>query len=203
MIRIAAALILSSVGLSPAAAEGLDCAKAAKASDKFICADPTLSALEKEGARLVELARSGAHMTPLRRKELSESQTSFRKTLSACKDAKPCRERTLVEHIHRLREGYFDARSKDGEGISLGPMVAVCPGLEALVGVTFVNSNPAFAFLAWRDKSLVLTSAPASSGARYMGTFGSGEAQFWDKGKEAAFDLPGKPSLSCQMQEPG
>ena len=117
MIRIAAALILSSVGLYPAAAEGLDCTNAAKAPDRFICADPTLSALEKEGARLVELARSGAHMTPLRRKELFQSQTSSRKTLSACGEKRESyRSVTLVEHIHRLREGYFDARSKDGEG---------------------------------------------------------------------------------------
>jgi uncharacterized protein len=91
MIRIAAALCLFFAGAPLAVAQGLDCAKAAKGgSGRFICADPTLAALEKEAARLAGLARSGAHATPAARKELAESEASFHKTLLACKDARPC-----------------------------------------------------------------------------------------------------------------
>jgi uncharacterized protein len=204
MIRLFIALILCVASLaSPASAESPICAKPLGTSDKFICADPALSALAGEATRLADLAAGGAHMTPARRKELKESGASFRKTLVACGDARPCLQRTLVARIHELRQAYADARSKDGEGTSRGPFVAVCPGLDALIGVTFVNGDPAFAFLAWRDKSVVLQQAVSASGARYTGAFGTGEAQFWNKGKEATLDLPGKLTLTCSLQEPG
>jgi hypothetical protein len=203
MIRPAAAafLLLSAVG--GAAAGSAECAKTSTAPVKFICEDATLEALDKEAARLAGLAGAGAHLTPARRKELSQSQAAFRKTLGACKDAKRCLERTLVEHIHRLRQGYAATRTKDAEGISLGPFVAACPGLDALIGVSFVNSAPAFVWLEWRDRSILLQQAVAASGARYTGALGTGEAQFWNKGKEATLDLPGKATLTCEMQEPG
>lgn len=196
-----ALFLLFPIGIAIAAP--LDCARTSQAPVKFICEDPTLEALDRESARLADLAAAGAHTAPAQKKELSQAQASFRKTLSACRDAKPCLQRTLIEHIHRLREGYADARSKDAEGISLGPFVAECPGLDALIGVTFVNSNPAFAFLAWRDKSVVLQQAVSASGARYTGAFGTGEAQFWNKGDQATLDLPGKPSLTCHVQSGG
>ncbi len=85
--------------LANASAEPLDCAGATKAPVTTICADPLLSSLVKEGARLVGLAATGADMTAERRRELASSDASSRKTLSACKDAKPCLQRTLIEHI--------------------------------------------------------------------------------------------------------
>jgi uncharacterized protein len=204
MIRLFLTVIFTVASLvSAASAESPRCAAAAGAPEKFICGDPTLSGLAGEATRLADLSAGGAHMTPARRKELKESEASFRKTLVACRDAGPCLRRTLVARIHELRQAYADARSKDGEGTSRGPFVAVCPGLDALIGVTFVNGEPAFAFLAWRDKSVVLQQAVSASGARYTGAFGTGEAQFWNKGQEATLDIPGKPTLTCTLQEPG
>lgn len=178
-----------------------DCAKSAGGAARFICDDRTLAALGTEAARLADIAAASAPASG--RKDLAQSESSFRKTLAACRDARPCLQRTLVDHIFHLRQGYPGARSADPKGISLGPFVADCPGLDALVAVTFVNSDPAFAFLAWRDKTVLLTQAVAASGARYAGSFGTGEAQFWNKGGEAVLDLPGKPSLSCRIEQGG
>lgn len=202
MIRAAASGFLFFLA-APALAAPAGCDASASPPMKLICEDPTLAALDKEASRLAQLAASGPHMTASRKAEFSRSQASFRKTLSICKDATPCLRRTLVERIFHLRQVYADARSKDSEGISLGPLVAACPGLEAFLSVTYVNSDPSFAFLVWRDKAIMLTQALAASGARYTGPFGSGEAQFWNTGKKATLDLPGKPQLNCEMQEGG
>lgn len=199
MIRAAAASILFLVS-GGALAGPADCAGAPAGP---VCGDPTLAALDKEVSRLAGLASAGPHLKPAQKRMLALSQSSFRKTIAACRDAKPCLQRTLVERVFHLRQGYADARTKDSEGISLGPFVLACPGLDALIAVTFVNSEPALGFLAWRDKAAVLTQAPAASGARYTGPFGTGEAQFWNKGKDATLDLPGRPTLNCEMQEGG
>ncbi len=98
---IAALLLLL---LSNASGEPLDCTRAAKAPATLICADSVLSALEKEAARLTQLAVTGPHMTAAQRKDLVSTEASYRKTLSACKDAKPCLQRTLIEQIYGLRQ---------------------------------------------------------------------------------------------------
>jgi uncharacterized protein len=180
-----------------AAAAPADCGAGAA----LICRDATLSGLYKEDARLSRLVASGPQKA--QRNTLAQSAATFRKALSGCQEDKGCLQRTIVDHIFTLRQGYAAARSKDAEGISLGPFVARCPGLGALVAVTFVNSNPAFAALVWRDSSILLTQAAAASGARYTGTFPTGEAQFWNKGNEATLDLPGKPSLTCHIEQGG
>ncbi|PPD45821.1 MAG: hypothetical protein CTY15_02900 [Methylocystis sp.] len=201
MIRLAAAA-LAFVGLiGGAAAEPGGCAKVA---NKFLCADPTLLALEKEAARLGVLTVAGAYRTtPPSGQEVAQTNARFNEALVGCHDSNPCLQRTFVAYIRRLRQDSPAARSKDSEGISLGPFVAACPGLDALIGVTFVNSEPGFAWLDWRDNSFLLQQSAAASGARYTGAFGTGEAQFWSKGKDATLELPGKPTLHCQIQEGG
>lgn len=203
MIRAAAVALFFFWSVGFGAAGPMDCAKTSKAPAKFICEDATLEGLDREEARLADLAATAADMTGPQKKDLSQSQASFRKTLVACRDAKPCLQRTLIERIYWLRQGYADARSKDAEGTSLGPFIASCPGLDGLLEVTFVNVAPALAFLSWRDKSAVLKQAMAASGARYTGVFGEGEAQFWNKGKDATLELPGRLPLNCTMQETG
>lgn len=197
---IAAPLLLA---LANASAEPLDCAKATKAPAIVICADTALSALEKEATRLAQLAGADTRTTAARRMELDKSDASSRKTLRACGDVKPCLQRALIEHIHGLRQGYADARTKDGEGISQGPKVLACSGLDALIAISFVNSDPALAFLAWRDKAMVLARTTSDAGAPYSGSLGTGRAQVWTKEKRATLDLPGKPTLTCDLQERG
>jgi uncharacterized protein len=189
--------------LANASAEPLDCTRSTKAPATVICADPVLSALEKEAARLAELAGAGTHMTAARRRELATSDASSRKTLRACDDVKPCLQRALIEHIHGLRQGYPDARTKDSEGISQGPKVLACYGLDALIAITFVNADPAFAFLAWRDKAMVLTRTTSDAGAPYSGSVGTGRTQLSTQEKRVTLDLPGKPTLTCDLQEGG
>lgn len=203
MIRAAATAFLLFFSSAVALGSPSDRMAAPRTPAKPLFEDPTLAALQKEVARLADLIAAGPRLTPAQKDALTRSQASFRKTVAACGDAKPCLQRTLIERVFHLRQGYADARTKDSEGISLGPFIAACPGFDGLIAVTFVNSDPSFSFLAWRDKAVVLTQAAAASGARYAGPFGIGEAQFWNKGKDATLDLPGKPTLNCEMQEGG
>jgi uncharacterized protein len=197
-IVVAAPLLLP---LASASADPFDCTSATKAPETVICADPVLSALEKEAARLAKLAGADEHLTATRSRELSVSNTSSRKTLGACKGAKPCLQRALIEHIHGLRQGYANARTKDGEGISQGPKVLACPGFEALIAITLVHSDTALAFLAWRGKAMVLTRTTPDADAPYSGSLGTGRTQLSVKGTQAMLDLPGKPTLTCDLQQ--
>ena len=129
--------------LAPAAAAPLDCAQSPKGPLKVICTDPTLATLGKEADRLADLAAGRAGNA---KKELADSQASFRKTLAACGDAKPCLQRTLIDHIHHLRQGYADARSRDSEGISLGPLGGRLPRPRRPGRGDFRQQRPDFRF---------------------------------------------------------
>ncbi|MEK8093529.1 hypothetical protein WOC76_13485 [Methylocystis sp. IM3] len=203
MFRRVAALAAPLLFPLATGAAPLDCAKATNAPWTVICANPTLKELEKEASRLAGLAGAGAHATPASRRELARSQASVQKTLAACDGAEPCLRRTLIERVHGLRQGYADARSRDPEGISRGPRVLACPGFDALIAVTFVGSDPALVFLAWRDKGVVLMQTAPKSGAPYAGAFGMGEARLSIQDKQATLGLPEKPPLDCDLQEGG
>lgn len=161
--------------------------------------DAAQPALEREAARLARLAAAGA--TGAQKRELAQSDRSFRASLAACAGAGPCLRRNLIDRIFELRQAHPRAQAQDSQGISLGPFPADCPGLGAPVSVAFVNSAPAFAILVWRDRTLVLTQAPSASGARFTAPFGVSEAQFWNKGDQATLDLPGKASLTCRIEQ--
>ena len=173
------------------------CPKEAPSVEKRLCGDPTFGALDKEVARLAELARQDAQMTPARRKDLAASQASFLKTLRACGDAQPCLVRAYVAHVHGLRQSFVGTRSKDAEGISRGPLVASCPGFDALIDVTFLDSEPAFAFLQWRDKSFGSSNqSPRRHRRALCWNFRNWRRAVLEQGKEATINLPGKQTLN-------
>lgn len=182
-----------------------DCAKAESTAQKLICTDANLAALDREVDRLFVLARDGKSLSETRRKELLAVQRGWIKDVDDCwkSDAlRYCVVENYVTRMHQLRQGYAEARSEDDKGISTGPMALRCKGLDALVSVAYVQSNPASAYAEWLDQSVVMESVSVASGVRYEGKAFDGKHSLWTKDSEAMLELPGnKEPLKC-VEEP-
>jgi uncharacterized protein len=185
---------------------GFDCKKAESAAETLICRDARLAALDWEMTRLYALARDGSHMHEERRDELVALQRAWLAGRDLCAGgAEPalCTGDAYALRIHQLRQGYFDARQDDAAGISDGPLLLECDGLDALIGLTFISSDPPLAYLEWRNSSVVLELAPSGSGARYTRAESDGAWQLWIKGEAASFEMSDGRALACRFGETG
>jgi len=183
-----------------------DCSKADNSVTKLICQDAMLAALDRETTRLFKLALAGRYMNADRRKELVTFERGWIKGRDDCwkaKDLRRCIFENYLQRIHQLRQGYANARTQDAKGISSGPLVLVCKGLEALVGATFVQSEPPSVYLEWKDNNHALALQPSGSGARYVASYDDGEVTLWTKGKSALLKPAKQKELSCNIEQPG
>lgn len=203
----AAALGALGAPLSPghAASPSFDCKKAEGQTEQMICKDDTLARLDRETTRLYGLALDARSMSTGRKKTLLAEQRGWIKDRNDCwtaADARACTTTEYIDRIHVLRQNYAGARTQDAKGISRGPFAIRCPGADALISGTFIQTEPGYAYLTWLDRKLMLRQTRAASGARYAGTTNEGEAVFWDKGPEAQVELPGKPAMTCRVEAP-
>lgn len=184
-----------------------DCAKAESSAQKLVCTDANLAALDREVDRLFVLARDGKSLSETRRKELLAVQRGWIKGVDDCwksDNLRYCVVENYAMRTHQLRQGYAEARSEDDKGISAGPSAMRCMGLDALIGMTYVQSNPASVYAEWLDRGVVMESVPVASGVRYEGSAFDGKYVLWTKGKEAMFELPGnKEALKCTDEPTG
>jgi uncharacterized protein len=206
--KIAGLLALSLLLAVPALATepAFDCAKADGSVEELICQDSQLAALDREIARLYGLAAKGPHMDGARLKELKAYQRGWIKGRNDCwkaDDLKSCVESEYVIRIHALRQGYFDARQQDGEGVSNGPLVLACEGVDFLIGITFINVEEPLALLEWADHKVTVKRAVSASGARYAGSYFDGDYALWTKGTQAIFTRPEGLQLTCRIEEGG
>lgn len=188
-----------------AASPAFDCKRAEGQIEQMICKDDTLAKLDKETTRLYGLALDARSMSTGRKKALLAEQRGWIKGRNDCWKASDARACTLSEYIDRiylLRQNYAGARTQDDKGISRGPFSVRCPGADALILGTFVQTDPGYAYLTWLDKKLLLPQTRAASGARYGAAPDTGGAMFWDKGPEAQLALPGKPAMTCRVEAP-
>ena len=214
--------LLASVltGPSPAlaASPSFDCTKAQSSAEKAVCGSETLAALDREMARLFELAANGPHRTPESLKHLKAYQRGWIKGRDDCwkSDAglEQCVANEYVLRIHDLREAYADARAsasitgasnaRDSSNLSLGPVAYACKGLGAGLSAVFVNTAPGrYASLKWQSNAVVLAQESAASGARYTGSNYAGAFAFWSKGQDATFVRPGQSALTCTVDDTG
>ncbi len=165
---ILAFLVYSAPGL--AAQQSFDCAGAGSRAETAICADAGLAALDRELARLYGLALDDPDVDEETRATLQTIQRGRTKWRDACgKSAaglETCLAAEYALRIHAIREGSAQARADDEAGVSVGPTAWACDGLDALLSITFVNTEPALVAIRWRDEALVLPQAVAASGAR-------------------------------------
>jgi uncharacterized protein len=170
-----------------------DCEKAEKNAEKLICSDAELAAVDREMARLYKIASDAVNATP-DFTELLDGQRAWLLQRNTCFD-KECVAEISVRRVHQLRQAYADARKQGG--ISMGPVAVRCDGQQALIGVTFVNSEPGFAYLEWMDRYLVLPHAPGGSSAKFEGSF----ASFSTQGDDAVMTLPGGKEMKCKVEK--
>ncbi len=192
----------------PSAQPSFDCAGAGSEAETVICADAGLAALDRELARLYGLALDDPDLGEEARATLEAMQRGRTKWRDACgKSAaglETCIAAEYALRIHEIREGSALARAEDEAGVSVGPTAWACDGLDALLSITFLNTEPALVAIRWRDEALVLPQAVAASGARYASeTEPGGKALFWTKGDQALFAAPGGPELACAMVDTG
>lgn len=196
MIRTAALLALLGTSAAQAADPSFDCAKAASSAEEAVCANPDLAALDRELARLYDLASKGPNMTPDRLAELRATQRGWVKGRDDCWKSDlgvpSCVRQEYALRIHDLRQGYADSRSANGA--STGPFPYLCEELDTPISAVFVQTENPLAVLTWRDGFAVLPATPAASGARYA----EGGTEFWTKGDEAMLTLPDTPGMSCR-----
>ncbi len=184
-----------------------DCAKAQSSAEKMVCQNAELAALDREVARLYHLALTGPHINPERKKELTAMQIGWIKGRDDCWKASN-KKQCIIDHYviraHELRQAYFDARSQDNKGITVGPFALKCKGINAEISLSYINSHPGYAYLTWlNEHSLVLKQAPSGSGARYSAKLDDGQYEFWTKGNQASLTTPGKSAVSCKLEPTG
>jgi uncharacterized protein len=200
---IIALAMLGIARMAVAASPSFDCKNATGQIEAMICKDDTLAQLDRETTRLYGLALDARSLPTSQKKTLLAEQRGWIKGRNDCwkaSDARACTSASYLERIHELRHAYAGARTQDDKGISRGPFDIRCPGVEAVIAGTFVQTAPGFAYLRWLDQQLVLSQTPAASGARYAATTSNGEAMFWDKGPDARLALPGKQEMSCRVE---
>jgi len=198
-------LVASAMEPAHAAEPSFDCAKAESAVEKLICGNTQLAELDRETARLFDLAKDEPHLTPLQRRELVTLQGDWLKQREDCtkaQDPHQCAAEAMITRIVRLRQSYPDVRQRDREGISLGPFAAHCEGFKGRIDVSYVNSNPAFAYVAEPTGSLLLKQTMSGSGARYDASYPAGKAELWTKGNGAQIALPGRSAMTCSLDVP-
>ncbi len=197
---------LGLAGTALAAAPSFDCKKAEAQIEQLVCKDDTLARLDRETTRLYGLALDARSLPTAQKKSLLADQRGWIKGRNDCwksDDARACTANQYLQRIYDLRHTYAGARTQDERGISRGPFNIRCPGVDAVIAGTFVQTSPGYAYLRWLDQQLVLQQTPAASGARYAATLNDGEALFWDKGPDAQLTLPGKPETSCRVEMTG
>lgn len=198
LIVVATSASVGADGAEPS----FDCTKAESGAEKLVCGDDRLAALDNELQRLFALARDGAHMTEERLGELRAYQRGWIKGRDDCwkaADSAICVRDAYALRIANLRQGYFDARQDDDNGITLGPKVLACDGFNALIGVSFIQTEPQLVTLEWLDRALVLEQKPTASGARYA----DAGTSIWFKGDDARLEVDGGEALACAVEEVG
>jgi uncharacterized protein len=189
-----------------AAQPSFDCAEAEDATEKLVCDDGQLAAMDVELARLYELAQATPEMDAHDKEELTAGELAWIDTRDDCAkagDPRACVEAAYASRIAALRETYADTRTEDDKGISLGPFDVACPGMGATGTLIFVNADPSVAYLAWPGRTYILTQTMSGSGARYAAKLEDGEVVFWNKGNDASLQIPGHDDTTCSIAKPG
>ena len=180
-----------------AAAPAFDCDRADGEAAAMVCADPALSALDRELARLHAQATGDPSLTADRRAALSATRRGWIRGRDDCRkadDPRACVRDAYALRIMDLRDG----RAEDAAGISRGPFPFVCEGLDAPLSVGFVTGPAPLAVLRAGDVVHVLPAARAASGALY----GDDVATFWTQGDAATATLDGR-DLRCARADRG
>lgn len=150
--------------------------------------------------------QAGLDAELVRLENLTTAFTSPLAPLAPCagraEDTVVCRRDATLARIAQLREQSAAVRTKDEEGISGGPFLFHCAGLDGIVHVTFVRSDPPLAFITHLRSSIVMELAPSASGARYTGA--QPDQLFWEHQGVARYrESADQPEVECRSDSGG
>ncbi|QDY70025.1 MliC family protein [Qingshengfaniella alkalisoli] len=207
-LMIVALFVVAASGVQAQdAGPGFDCEKASRDSERMICDDPLLSALDHEMSRTYTLAVETPDMDPDRLNELQAMQRDWIKRRDACdgkaEDPRGCMISEYGMRMYDLRQRYANARSDDDAGITIGPLPLECGGLDQVPGVLFINGPESMATVHHDQTWATLVQERAASGVKYTGSAWNGDYLLWTKGDAAQLALPDADQVDCLIGEAG
>lgn len=183
------------------------CSESEEGARSLVCRDDELAALDREMARLYDLALTGPNLSADREAELKGMQQVWLKGRDGCAEARDpryCLFSSYSGRINELRMGYKDARNDDAAGISTGPMALACDGSDFSVGVSFLRSDPGGAFVLWEGNAVALRRLPGSEAERYAGDNADGAVLLSRDGENVELTLPGDAApRQCRFDDIG
>ena len=202
----------SETGAKPAAemsrgqaqSPSFDCSGSLSQAAQAVCEDPQLALLDREAARLLQLALTNGQATPDRSRSLREGQQLWLKGRDDCvhsRNTKQCLTAAYAQRIFELRREFPDVRGATASGISRGPLQMECEGWESGVSVAFIDADPDLVYFEWMENFVVLPRVNSESGAKYSGQFRGQPYSFWTKGSEALFQRPSSAETRCRLKE--
>lgn len=173
------------------------CAKAATATENLICTDPALAALDQ---KLEDVYTNAAHAAaslgvyaePSTR-HLSKMQDSWRAGRDACWQFVEHKEYCLRISYER-RISYLQAKWQLIPPRSDLAYYQCKQAPKKELSVTFFDAVLPAARIVFGDTTDVFVAAPAASGMKYMGEYGT---LLWTKGKYAQFEWRGQ-KMNCK-----
>jgi len=181
-----------------AATPGFDCKKATLKAEIMICGNARLAQLDVEVTRLYDLIGKAPGIDRAALQRLQGGWLNKRNACATTDNSETCLLDAYAGRISDLRAGYPVARNDTA--VSIGPIGWHCPAGDMIS--TFINGASSMVYVKWADKSAVLTQAISASGARYAADLPDGSYEFWNKGDEVMWTVPGKGMVVCEEIKP-
>jgi uncharacterized protein len=189
----------SSAAIAPlvqaaAATPGFDCKKATLKAEVMVCGNARLAQLDVEVTRLYGLIGKAPGVDRVGLQRLQGGWLNKRNACATTDNSETCLLNAYAGRISDLRAGYPVARNDTA--VSIGPISWHCPSGD--MASTFINGTSAIVYVKWADKGAVLTQSQSASGARYAADLPDGAYEFWNKGDEVMWTVPGAGMVTCE-----
>ncbi len=177
-----------------AATPSFNCQKATLKAEIMVCGNTQLAQLDIEVTRLYGLIGKAPDIDRVALQRLQGSWLNKRNACATTANSENCLLNAYAGRISDLRAGYPVARNDTA--VSIGPIGWHCPAGD--MTSTFINGVSSMVYVKWSDRSAVLTQATSASGARYAADLPEGAYEFWNKGDEVMWTVPGKGMVTCE-----
>lgn len=171
-----------------------DCKKATLKAEIMICGNARLAQLDVEVTRLYGLINKAPDADRVALQRLQGGWLNKRNACATTDASETCLLNAYAGRINDLRAGYPVVRNDTA--VSIGPISWHCPAGDMIS--TFINGGSSMVYVKWADKSAVLTQAISASGARYAADLPDGAYEFWNKGDEVMWTVPGAGMVVCE-----
>jgi uncharacterized protein len=164
-----------------------DCSKAGDDSEKMVCGDAELSALDRQlaGEFAKAQAKTGADASTLK-----ATQVGWMKGRNECWKADDKRQCVLESYLTRIAE----LKINSGDIIVPMPIEFACDdNSKPFTVVFYTDMQPEAAVITWGDDQAIAFPKPSASGSRY----GRDGLDFWEHQGEAKVDFYGN-KLTCK-----